>query len=1650
MSILHIKQYLLKCLIVITFILLTFVVNGTNYYVSSSSGNDLNPGTSEDLAWKSIERVNNFYKLYPGDQVLFKRGDEWTGNLRVNLSGTKENPITFGSYGIGNNPKINGSEIISGWTLHSGNIYKATFNKIINQLFLNDSRINVARLPDKDYFDITVVNSSASFTSSNLDNNINYKGAKWIGRTSTYSMVTLNVTSSNGKTITLAEAPYADLNIKEGFFLVGKLEFLDSPGEWYYDSATKTVYVWTLNNDSPENYVVRGSVYDYGVEIKEKENVIIKDFEFLHYKIAGISLLRSSNIIIDGNIILSPDSYGIYAALGSNNTIINNTITGANHIGIQLIESNSIISDNKVNDTFLLKNLGLSGAGEWYMGSGIYVEGDDNLITYNRVVNSGYNGIHFNYRNIVEYNYILNSLLTKDDGGAIYTSSFNSYPNAKTAGSIVRYNVIDGSLGTLNGFGYYGFRQGFGIYLDENAGGVTIEYNTISNCSAICIGLHKSFDATIMNNTLINAKTLFNVNSDLGGSKFTNNILYALNRNIDNDGVQLLVGKYKGNVKLDSNLYINHYNNTNIFKLDENSNLNFTNWKVVANQDVNSKFDNSKLINGFTEKLIYNDTKLSKTYNTGNSTYYDVYGNKISGTFTLKPFTSIILIGKDFEKINQSPTILDQSINFSSPKVTNDTIGKINANDPDSLQLLFYTIIQGNENGWFSIDKLTGTIYAKTDIQTSIDLSFDLLISVTDSTVNFLSDTAKVVINISGYDTSPPIITTFSILPQYISLKVPVTSLTATDDVAVFGFMLTETPESPQSNDNNWLIIAPKEFTFSKVGTLILYAWAKDSTGNISESKSDTVYISLPDMSPTFSEYLYEENTGTLIIDSKGYNNGTISDEIIRNEGIIGNVLKFTGSGFIDLGQSFGENVENEISLSTWIKPAGTSNGENQGIILHGGPNNYSFALYLNYITKSISFNTTGTTNPVTTINNINELWDGNWHHLLVTYNGLEKIIYLDNVVLSRISTTGKIDSGWGYNLFIGTGTSEINPTLLYEGMIDETRIYNYALNSDEIRELYDSVNRIYKKISTTEFISICEGEEYFGWTESGQYERVLKRKLDLDSGADSIVITHLSVNQIYQNIIEATICEGEKIILGTQELTLPGEYTEVFNTINGCDSTTYIKLNVIPKITTIETINICEGENYILGTQTLSASGEYSEVYKSVSGCDSIKTIILIVNPGYIINEDITISVDDNYFGWSEEGIYQRILTTKTGCDSIVVTNLKVVHATIQKINLEKGWNIFSSYIIPLNEDITTVFDKLRTEGQLIKVQDENENMYEELENQIGWVNNIGNFQKTEGYKIRVENDCELEVTGVKINLPLNIALQKGLNLISFPMERSIDAMQIFEPLINSGILKKVQDERGNAVENWAKIGWINGIGSLQAGEGYIVQVNENGILTMNNISEKSNQNIVDIPKPEHFKVNYEGNGYGHMNINVIDFNKSLLKIGDEIAVFDKNKCVGAIKLNESHFNSNRISLAASSAETNINDGFHNGNIIDFRIWNKEKNQETKLLPEVIDGDLIYNKQASVFIRINEVSDFDKNISIYPNPASGYVQIRFLSLPEYGAEIQLLDVTGKQIINRKLQSNLEVINIENLPVGVYFIKTSIKSQSNTTKLIVI
>ena len=184
-----------------------------------------------------------------------------------------------------------------------------------------------------------------------------------------------------------------------------------------------------------------------------------------------------------------------------------------------------------------------------------------------------------------------------------YTSSPNSYPNAATSGSIIRYNIIDGVFGSLDGWNTWIYRGGHGIFLDENGGGVTIENNTVVNCTGSCIFLHKSFNETIKNNTLVNARRGFAINQDLGGSKFINNTIYTFAKDIDNKSNEYLISKYKGDVIINYNTYISHYNQSGIFRFEETKNYNFDECKTATSQDLNSTIDVTPLAAGEKEEI---------------------------------------------------------------------------------------------------------------------------------------------------------------------------------------------------------------------------------------------------------------------------------------------------------------------------------------------------------------------------------------------------------------------------------------------------------------------------------------------------------------------------------------------------------------------------------------------------------------------------------------------------------------------------------------------------------------------------------------------------------------------------------------------------------------------------------------------------------------------------------------------------------------------------------------------------------------------------------------------------------------------------------------------------------------------------------------
>ena len=111
---------------IVSLLMFSARASATTYYVSSSTGNDANSGSSSSTAWQTIAHVNG-QSFQPGDSILFKRGDVWNESLAPASSGSSGNPITFDAYGSGAAPNLTGYYAVppTAWALVTGNAWKA-------------------------------------------------------------------------------------------------------------------------------------------------------------------------------------------------------------------------------------------------------------------------------------------------------------------------------------------------------------------------------------------------------------------------------------------------------------------------------------------------------------------------------------------------------------------------------------------------------------------------------------------------------------------------------------------------------------------------------------------------------------------------------------------------------------------------------------------------------------------------------------------------------------------------------------------------------------------------------------------------------------------------------------------------------------------------------------------------------------------------------------------------------------------------------------------------------------------------------------------------------------------------------------------------------------------------------------------------------------------------------------------------------------------------------------------------------------------------------------------------------------------------------------------------------------------------------------
>jgi hypothetical protein len=239
----------------------------------------------------------------------------------------------------------------------------------------------------------------------------------------------------------------------------------------------------------------------------------------------------------------------------------------------------------------------------------------------------------------------------------------------------------------------------------------------------------------------------------------------------------------------------------------------------------------------------------------------------------------------------------------------------------------------------------------------------------------------------------------------------------------------------------------------------------------------------------------------------------------------------------------------------------------------------------------------------------------------------------------------------------------------------------------------------------------------------------------------------------------------------------------------------------------------------------------------------DTLKFTSLTLPPGdefstnFDLNKKLT-GAEDYSFSvfYHPQQLYKdsvHVVIQSNGGNLSLTILLKVV--AFQEIAFNSGWNIFSVILVPDVPDLKILFRSLIDDGSLIKVQDEVGNSLEDYGVFGGWTNNIGEIRGTEGYKIKVTQDCGLLLPGTPLLMPFKIPLNAGWNIIGYPDSAEMDGKSVIQQLIDRGTLMKVQDETGNAIEDMGVFGgWVNNIGNFKPGEGYKIKVSANDTLTI------------------------------------------------------------------------------------------------------------------------------------------------------------------------------------------------------------------------
>jgi parallel beta-helix repeat protein len=525
-------------LVIVAFFCSPTSAKATNYYFSTSSGDDSRSAAQAQnptTPWKTVKKLNSiFNSLAPGDSVLFRRGEIFYGAIITSKSGTAVSPIVISAYGKGDKPVITSLVRLSKWTSLGNGVWESHNSALgteLNMLLLNGEMQEMGRYPNADagnkgYLKIDSFDGKLSITDLELAASPNWTGAEVVIRKNRWAIDRSKIKLHQGATVYYIASSNYEAKADWGYFIQNHIKTLDRIGEWYYNPTNKKVYVY-FGSYNPTSYIAEATTLDNLVAADDCSHIAIHSLTLKGANKDSFKIRKGDGYAISECSIMFSGRNGLNISGHANFRIENSSIFYSNSKGIDLPSSSvsPILKNNVVSHSGLFPGM---GEAEGSNGTGIQCYGKGAYIEYNKVLYSGYNGISIKLNlSTTKNNFVDGFCSVKDDGGGIYNHNAS---NKVFTGALITGNIVKNGIGAPQGTDS-DISNAEGIYMDDNSNTAEIRDNTVTNCRR-GLYLHNTRNVAVVNNIFYDNEVQFYAKHDKNGEPITNltvkqNIFFA-------------------------------------------------------------------------------------------------------------------------------------------------------------------------------------------------------------------------------------------------------------------------------------------------------------------------------------------------------------------------------------------------------------------------------------------------------------------------------------------------------------------------------------------------------------------------------------------------------------------------------------------------------------------------------------------------------------------------------------------------------------------------------------------------------------------------------------------------------------------------------------------------------------------------------------------------------------------------------------------------------------------------------------------------------------------------------------------------------------------------------------------------------------------